>query len=168
MVVRREPNLSGLGEGARGLQGRCPAFEHDRPGDGAAHRAAHPDPIDRRSRVENHALLEPLDDLAGRADVDQHGVRGEHPLDRGSIGGLDPLRQPRVRSRDTVESVEYPDIRARRRRPCDVGDRHASATQVLGEAGQTDVHYARSVRKQVGSGQFGVSGMALHDGVKDI
>ena len=77
-------------------------------------------------------------------------------------------RSVSVRSGRAVEGLEHPRVRARGRRPCNVGNRDAGGTQVLGEPGQTDVHHARAVREQVGSGQFRASGIQVQNRLQDI
>ena len=72
--------------------------------------------------MEDHPILEPGHDIGGGTHVHQHGVRGEHSLDCRGVGGFDALGQLRVRPGHAVESFEHPGVRARRRRPGDIGD----------------------------------------------
>jgi hypothetical protein len=63
--------------------------------------------------VQQHPVGQ-VEDLAGRADVDQHRARGEHPLDRRPVG----RRAARVQ-RQLGQVGRAPEAR---RAPLDVGD----------------------------------------------
>ena len=104
--------------------------------------------------MEDHPVPEPGHHLRGRAYVDEHRVRGEHPFDRRRVRRLHALRQPGIPAGDAVQGFQHPRIRAGGRHPGDIDDRNAGAAQIVGEPGQTDVHHARSVREQVGGGQL--------------
>ena len=61
---------------------------HERAGDGAAQRAAHPLPRDRRSGVEDRVLRHPGDDFDRGANVHQHWLSSEESLEGDAIGGV--------------------------------------------------------------------------------
>ena len=134
-MARREPHVTRRRDLLRAYQVRRPALEHDRARDRAAHRATHMLPLDRGPGMEQQpAFGQGGYRLARGDDVEQHGLRRQHQLDRGRVGLLDPLvvhepREPHRRVR----------VAQRGRTPVERDHRNPGGGDRLREAGEPDV-----------------------------
>ncbi len=145
-------------DGARGGQRRGrgeirrPALEDEGARHCAAHRAAHAPPLDGRTGVQDHALLQLGHRLAGRQHANQHRIRGQHALQAFRVGPRD------ARLVAAQPGDELPGARAAgrvfpaRRAPVDVRDRDAARRQVGREAAQADIDNTRSAREEARPG----------------
>ena len=133
VVTRLQPNVPVLDEAARGVVVRGPVLVADGAQHGGLHRLAHARPLDRRPRVQHHALRQ-LERLPGRPAVHQSRLAPDQPGQRLAVGALDrlgALGQP-------VEHGDQARIAARRWRPRQLDHRHAEPGQLLGEEIEPD------------------------------
>ena len=87
-MVRCELDRAGGGErlGARQIRG---PVEHDRTADGAAQRAAHALPCERRASVQHEtARIEFGNKIARAAHIRKHRLGGEHAAERLRVRAL--------------------------------------------------------------------------------
>ena len=91
LVTRRELELAGLGpaDGVVGIVGD--PFEQRRTDHGAAHRARHVSPGNRRAGVQEGARRHPEQELSRRADADDERSRLLHTRDCGVVRASDPV-----------------------------------------------------------------------------
>ena len=89
MVVGVEDDPARRREFGRRVQIPGPAFQDDRARDGALQRAAHFRPVDRRAGMQDRAVFETFDRVAGDGHVDQDRVGREHAFDRARVCRLD-------------------------------------------------------------------------------
>ena len=141
LVARREPDLARRRELGRVLGGVDEPLVEEAADHGAAHRAAHVSPLDRRAGMEDGVRSHTGNDRVGARNADDARFRGKQASDGGGVRRGHRLSPPRVVvTAQSVDDRRQLGVAACRRPPLHVDYRSSRCADAVGERAQADVH----------------------------